>query len=103
MGVDYTANYGIGFKVNSNHEDFEEDPYSFLDDILKDSAYEHFEVGSGNYTGKDNEYYVALSANDSEIDSVLTQRVENLKAFLVANDLISESDKGGLVGGLHIW
>lgn len=103
MGVDYTANYGIGFKINSNHEDFEEDPYSFLDDILEDSPYEYFEVGSGSYTGHSNDYYVALSAIDSEIDSGLTGRVENLKAFLLSNDLISESDKGSLVGGLRIW
>ena len=52
MGVDYTANYGIG--VNIYEKEFEEDSdyasdfISYLDDILEDTNYYYFEVGHAN-------------------------------------------------------
>lgn len=102
MGVDYSAHYGIGFKVELDDR-FEEDPAAVIDDMLKESDYAYFEVGQGAYTGKENDYYVVLSDNDSALDEGLIERVADLKRFLIETQLISEDAKADLVGGLQVW
>lgn len=104
MGVDYTANYGIGFLLNipSNEEleEMELDVDSYLEDILPSNT-SYFEVGGGNYTGEQNDYYVIL--DDDEINETLTERCEDLKVSLLNEGLINSNDKASVVGGLKIW
>ena len=101
MGVDYTPNYGIGFKVNF---DIQEDDFylgEHLEEELSDSSYRYFRVGEGSYTGEDDDYYVVL---DSFLPiETLKERTELLKEFLLEKDLIESSQEVDLVGGLLVW
>tara|TARA_R110000803_G_scaffold10007_7_gene31113 strand:+ start:1898 stop:2227 length:330 start_codon:yes stop_codon:yes gene_type:complete len=109
MGVDYTANYGIGVKLESL--DFEElnledigcmDEY--LDELPKPDGIEteYFEVGQGSYTGEDNDYYLCIKSPMSEGVKVLKTKVDLFKNYLRRNDIkyVGEVD---CVGGLNIW
>lgn len=104
MGVDYTANYGIGFQVNvPDYDELEEmnlDLDSYLSDILPSNT-SYFEVGQGNYTGEQNDYYVIL--DDDEINESLLERCEELRAKLLSEGLISSDNKVSVVGGLNVW
>ena len=98
MGVDYTAQKGLGFKVNVESS---EDPYDFLDRLLLESEeeYSFFDVGDcyGEYPI---DYYVVLSNYD--LDEKLMFRIEKLKSFLIEKKLISIEESASLVGGLLI-
>lgn len=102
MGVDYYANKGIGFMVNHNefedNEDF--DIREYLDEVLEGTSYKFFEVGEGAYTGETNEVYVVLS--DFKPIQSLEERAQKLKEFLLALHLISEDAEYDLVGGLEV-
>jgi hypothetical protein len=107
MGVDYTANYGIGVQlVNLDFEELELDIETmdeYLDDLPSNeiSTY-YFEVGSGSYTGEDNEYYLCFKYSFKDGLDVLESKLKLFKDYLDSNKIeyIGEID---LVGGLNVW
>ncbi|OBS12813.1 hypothetical protein ATE49_15365 [Elizabethkingia miricola] len=103
MGVDYSANKGIGFMVNHNefedNEDF--DIREYLEEVLRGTGYQYFEVGEGAYTGETNEVYVVLS--DFKPIQDLEERAQKLKDFLLQLHLVSEDSEYDLVGGLEVY
>lgn len=106
MGVDYSANYGIGFKVEATARlyDREDDDFilqEYLEETLSDD-YRYFEVGDGSYTGEENDVYVIFR------DKVGLAPLENYKDRLDVlrkhlEDLLLEVSEEGLVGGLNVW
>ena len=103
MGVDYSANFGIGYKVSLSDEKLEELETCMggaLEDILNGSELLYFETGSSNYGGEDNDFYVVL--RDEAIDyKDLAGQLSLMKVYLEQTPLNIESE-GGLVGGLLI-
>ncbi|EPL7677465.1 hypothetical protein RG089_000600 [Elizabethkingia anophelis] len=103
MGVDYSANKGIGFMINHRElegdEDF--DIRDYLDKILTDTGYRYFAVGDEGYSGDPDEFYVVLEFF-KPIQN-LQKRAQKLKEFLLALHLISEDAECDLVGGLEIY
>ncbi|MDV3768145.1 hypothetical protein CMU26_01125 [Elizabethkingia anophelis] len=101
MGVDYIANRGVGFKVN--RKELEEDDFCFeeyLDETLEGSGYKYFSVGSGAYTGKQNDLYVVLS-DFLPLES-LKERLDELKNYLLSIGIIDEDAEYDLVGGVCV-
>lgn len=105
MGVDYTGHYGLGFNVNlpefeEDHEFFE-DPIGFLDSICKETEFDYFEIGDGNYTGNSNNYYVVLD-NPFSNGLDISENANKLKLFLTENN-VSFDGEIDVVGGLEVW
>jgi len=105
MGVDYDANFGIGYRLKNkffeddeNGEEF--DMESYLDDVITDD-FRYFKTGSGSYTGEENEYYLVIK-NPFETGLDLTEKKKLLDDFLAKNDLEVDGDFD-VVGGLHVW
>ena len=101
MGVDYSANYGIGYKVNFGElqkMDID-DPSDHLYEITyDDQRYAYFQVGSGCYTGEENEHYIVLKKPE-------LFDLKNLKDdldFFLKRHKIKADGEFGLHGGLEI-
>lgn len=105
MGVDYSANYGIGFKVEPSETLRDtlanKDSYilEYIDEILEDK-YTYFEVGDASYTGGENTVYVVL-ADEKTPFNLIDSELDELENLLTSKDLIVS--ERGLVGGLNIW
>ena len=102
MGVDYYASYGIGFKVNfeSDNEEYES-LYEYLEENLNDGKYRYFEVGSGSYTGQEDDVYIVIKEpfkdgynNIESLGKELRQHLKELGLF-IHNEL-------DVVGGLRV-
>lgn len=106
MGVDYSANYGIGFSVKVSAQLLDrEDGELYLQEYLEENLsndYRYFEVGSGNYTGEDNDVYVIFKdmAGLAPLENY-KERLDVLRKHL--EDLLLEVSEEGLVGGLNVW
>lgn len=104
MGVDYSGNYGIGFKValpefDEDHEYFE-DERSWLEEIT-DDKFDWFEVGDAMYTGGKNEIYVCIkNPFDEGLD--ITKKANELISFLNENKIKFEGEIDQ-VGGLEVY
>lgn len=113
MGVDYSANYGIGFKLKhpQSNEKFEKeydgDFISFfhgeIAPLLKEKEFQFFEVGEGSYDGTENEVYVTIKGGLAPIWDNALRRCADLKTFLWGLDLISLEDQADIVGGLEVY
>jgi hypothetical protein len=114
MSVDYSANFGIGFKVRhpqSNEKLDNEYDGDFVDFFYQEIApliekkeeFQYFEVGEGSYDGTENEIYVTIKGGLAPMwDQALKKCVE-LKTFLWSLDLISLEDQADIVGGLEVY
>jgi hypothetical protein len=104
MGVDYTANYGIGYKVIESDEIPEEELEDGLSEYLYKELgedFECFEVGSECYTGETNDVYIVLTkAFNSGLD--LAKNKAKLDEELDRLKLLPDSEFGD-VGGLLVW
>ena len=101
MGVDYSANFGIGFKIKADIDENDELHITeYLDELIDKSKYSWFEVGEAAYIGGENEYYVVLD-EIKPIDT-LEKRVEELKQHLLSEKFVIDSEEFDLVGGLHV-
>lgn len=99
MGVDYTANFGIGVRVI--RKEVEDDDFgSWLDDKLDGWAYEYISVGCEMYSDEENDLYVILK-DPFRHGYNLGATVEEFLAFLRLND-IEYDGKVDVVGGLLI-
>lgn len=107
MGVDYSARFGLGFKVNFkedivNEEYGEvEDEFEYLQWLAEGTDFRTFEIGEGSYTGEQNDMYVVLKDPFDKRDGLYTKELE-LKTFLDKNGICYEGEFD-VVGGLHIW
>ncbi len=108
MGVDYDAEFGIGFEILAFPETLDEDlddaKETMLDETLHGNPYSYMQWGDGCYGGTDHyavtlnklpEYVSAEGFGQLQIDLV------NLHDFLLAKGF-KISDKW-LCGGLSIW
>ncbi|WP_312207714.1 hypothetical protein [Empedobacter sp.] len=102
MGVDYRANFGIGFKIKADIDENDElDIREYLDELIDKSKYSWFEVGDEGYTGDENDYYVVL--DELKPIATLEQRVEELRQHLLSEHFIIDSEEFDLVGGLEVY
>lgn len=101
MGVWHDAVFGIGVKlVNIEFEgNHRENMYEFLEEKLSNSDYIFGEVGSGAYTGEENDFYIFIE-NPLEDISKLKEKITELKKFLKDNQINYMGDVG-LLGGVH--
>ncbi len=106
MGVDYTANYGLGVEISTKHklvgeDEGYEDILLFLDKNLN-GKYEYFEEGAGSYTGEENFVYVVLkrglACGIDKLEAEKEALLKHLKELDV--EVLSEFD---VVGGLLVW
>ena len=99
MGVEYYANYGIGYKVVEKEEELEDGLAGYLYGKVGD-AFEHFEVGEGSYTGETNDFYIVIkNAFKDGLD--LTEKKAQLDEELKRLKLLPDSEFGD-VGGLFV-
>lgn len=103
MGVDYSANFGVGYKITTTKYDEDNDLHILdtLEEVIGSSKYSYFETGDESYTGEDNEYYVVL--DDFHPINTLEDRLLELKEHLLGEGLIGVDAEYDLVGGLLIW
>lgn len=111
MGVDYTGHYGIGIKIelidfddeNLDKEIAELECMSeVLEEKLDGDKYSWFEVGQGNYTGKDNDYYIEVDEPFKDGLNNLEEKRDELLKHLKEIGL-EPSGEFGVVGGLEVW
>ena len=100
MGVDYRANFGIGFQIVDNCDDKDLSIRDYLDELVDASKYSWFEVGSEPYCGNPNKFFVVL--DDTLPLDTLEERVEELKQHLLFEHFELESEQADLVGGLEV-
>lgn len=95
MGVDYTGHFGMGVKIKKVLGTFD-----CLYDDLDDSHYEFFEVGSGAYTGNENDFYVKVK---TPIHTALDFQIWKKRLLEHLKEIDLEPDgEFGAVGGLEI-
>ena len=109
MGVDYTANYGIGVKlVDLDFDELEIDGVKcmseYLDELPEPNGIytEYFEVGQGIYTGEDNDFYLCIKSAMSDGVDQLKNKIEMFKDYLEHNNIEYHGDVD-CVGGLNVW
>lgn len=109
MGVDYSAHYGLGFKIKLiefDDELTEETEKTFttnlLDEKLDQDNYGWFEVGEDTYGGPENELFVYIlepfKDGLSNLEFLKTKLVSHLNEIGISPD--GEFD---LQGGLEVW
>lgn len=98
MGVDYSAEFGIGYEVGVDNIE-EECPSDFLDENLPENVY-WFRTGN-DWTGNNIKYFIVLS-NPFELGLDLSTVKLELDAVLCKLNIQPES-KFGVVGGLSIY
>lgn len=109
MGVDYSAHYGIGFKIKLIEFDAElteETEKSFttniLDEKLDQDRFGWFEVGEDNYGGPENELFVYIMDPFEHGLNNLEELKSELELHLKEIGIETYGDFG-LVGGLEVW
>lgn len=105
MGVDYSANFGIGVKLvrrdfEEGHE-WEDDFLGYIDDKLKNSPYGYFEVGSEAYGDDINDFYCYIENPFEYGVEGLEEKCNGLIRFLNQNEIIFDG-KIDIFGGLEI-
>ena len=101
MGVDYSANFGIGFQIVDNYDDKDLSIRDYLDELVDASKYSWFEVGSEPYCGNPNKFFVVL--DDVQPLNTLEDRLEELKQHLLSEHFTLGDDVADVVGGLRVW
>ena len=101
MGVDYDANFGLGYEVRlpyswNGDEDYEVE--DFLDELLKDTPFDFTHWGDEGYSGDPYTYAIVLSEVPNR--SELADKLWELEKFLTVNN-VEYNDSTYLVGGLH--
>jgi len=105
MGVDYGASYGFGVEVTSNHEDFIETPWDFLNDILQGTSFSYFTVGNAYYNRRNYKFYITSDNAEMALDKGqynLEGYAQELLDFLNSKPELEVLDTPNIVGGLLI-
>lgn len=111
MGVDYSGHYGIGIGVEPI--DFDDENLSsevaelecmseFLDEKLDGEKYGWFEVGQGNYTGEENDFFVEITEPFADGLNNLELKRDELLNHLKEIGLTPKGEFGS-IGGLEVW
>lgn len=107
MGVDYSAEFGIGYKIKVAteviQEEYDGDTSGYLQDIIENfvDGVTYFETGSEVYGGDENEWYLVIEEPFADgLD--LTHIKECLDDIIDSSDLERDSEFG-VVGGLLVW
>jgi hypothetical protein len=102
MGLDYSANYGLGVKVKAiqglSLQQVNEN-YGFIDKILDGSKYEYFFTGW--YDDKEQDLFLTIRESFSDGNYNLKAKVKEFKKFLKTNKIEYEADVD-IVGGLSV-
>jgi len=108
MGVDYTGNFGIGFKIDNNI-DFDEDPrfcdYDCMTEYIEDKIHEDynfFEVGNGAYTGEEDDFYVVLK-NPFKNGCNLIKAKGDLREYIALELNLDIDGDFDCFGGIRMW
>ena len=101
MGVDYSANFGIGFQIADECDDKDLTIRDYLDELIDASKYSWFETGYEDYGGSPNKFFVVL--DDVQPLNTLEGRLEELKQHLLSEHFTLEDDVADVVGGLRGW
>lgn len=104
MGVDYTPNHGIGYKIVGVECEVDEDSSvnEYLYELISNTKnIRYFETGEGNYTGEDNEMFIVIK-KPLEYGLDLTQKKKELDLFISENKIIVEGEFD-ICGGLLVW
>ena len=108
MGVDYTANYGIGVELISlDFDELDMDDMEYMDEYLEELPkpdniqIEYFEVGQGNYTGEDNTFFLCVKASLTDGETEFKRKISVFKEYLEDNK-IEYKGEVDFVGGLLI-
>ena len=101
MGVDYSANFGIGFQIVDECDDKDLTIRDYLDELIDASKYSWFETGYEDYGGSPNKFFVVL--DDVQPLNTLEGRLEELKQHLLSEHFTLEDDVADVVGGLRGW
>lgn len=109
MSVDYTANFGIGYKIKKVSEDKLEkyggDFSEYLTDLLKNfvKGVTYFETGWSRYESSNESEEWFLTVEEPFVDGLdLTHIKACLDDIIDSTDLERDSDFG-VVGGLLVW
>lgn len=92
MGVDYTPKAGFGYQI-----EFDIDNYDEFDELIDNSIFKLLEVGEGNYTGEDNEWFLVFQ-KPLEYGLDLAKKKDELDAFIKENNIKTISDFAFHVG-----
>ncbi len=99
MGVDYSANFGIGYKVNVTPNDDETDSEHL--EGLNMSGLTYFETGQERYGGKSEFYIVLAEPFKNGLD--LSEPKKLIDKFIEDNPSIQKASTFGMVGGILVW
>ena len=104
MGVNYRACAGMGFKVKiptlqKQNDDFYFEEY--LDNLLDFDKFRYFQDGEEVYVGSANDYFIVIK-NIFPFESLL-EKLNELKKFLLQEDLIENNQEADLQIGLEIY
>lgn len=101
MGVDYKANFGIGYEININDKP---DPDEYIEELFNNEPNlkeDFYYLQSGDeYCNEINFYIVLKNPNDKLND--LTKYKLKLEILLKKHNIQTINDFG-LVGGLYIY
>jgi hypothetical protein len=106
MGVDYSAKFGIGYKIKVANEivedEYDGDTYECLDNILEErEGVNFFSTGSEVYGGEPNEYY--LIADETFAKGLDLTHIKQFLDEIIDSSALERDSEFGLVGGLKIW
>lgn len=104
MGVDYGAPFGFGVRVTSDHEDFKDDAFSFLEEATLGTNFSFFVSGS-YYYNNGLEYYITSDNAENALDKQqynLEYYAQELINFLASRPEIEVIGHPNIVGGLLI-
>ena len=90
MGVDFNANFGIGYEIvcfpESWNGDENYDEWGFLDGILSDTKYSYIHWGDEGYSGDPDTYAIVFRDHIESWD--LVKELDALGDFLRENNII---------------
>jgi hypothetical protein len=103
MGVDYSANFGIGVQIDIESMGFESngEVYDFLETILENTEYKYFETDASGYTGNIGKFYIIINNPFSESYDII-RKVRLFDLFLSKNNVKYFGYRIDIVGGLRI-
>lgn len=113
MGVDYTANYGVGIKIlEPDYEELGiEEGYQYMEEYIDEHLpdppegleLEYFEVGQEFYSGEVNDFYLCFKYSIAKdgTNALVVKKIL-FEQYLKDNNIETEGEVD-IVGGLKIW
>ncbi len=100
MGVDYSANFGIGYKVNVTTNN-DETPLGYLECLIMPGL-KFFETGQERYGGKAGQFYIVL-AEPFKNGLDLSEPKKLIDKFIEDDPNLEKASTFGMVGGILVW